>query len=81
MKLQDMKALINATSLSKRNGVYTARKGFFYRHGKDSGTFAQRIADELNATILDHGEQWTPFRGGAPVARSSHWWVKFTVPE
>ncbi len=31
------------------------------------------------AVVLDSGEVWKPFVGGAPLAKSSHWFVKFTV--
>tara|TARA_R110000772_G_scaffold120186_1_gene226379 strand:- start:1143 stop:1391 length:249 start_codon:yes stop_codon:yes gene_type:complete len=67
-------------TLSVRNGVYTARRGFFYRHGKTS----QHIVDKITwpfptATIIDHGEVWKAFNGGAPVSKQSHWWVKFTL--
>ena len=29
----------------------------------------------LQPTIVRSGEVWAPFRGGASVARSSHWYV------
>ena len=32
-----------------------------------------------NAEILESGEVWKDFRGGASVAQQSHWFVKFTV--
>ena len=80
MKLKDIKSKIRVDSLSIRKGIYTARKTFYYTHGKNSSDLADRIINELNnVTIIDHGQQWTPFRGGSSVAKSSHWWVKFTL--
>jgi hypothetical protein len=73
-------------SFSCRNGVYTVRRGFFYRGRATAEGVAQSILKRLvealpdhTITIVGHGEEWKPFRGGAPVAKQSHWWVKFTV--
>ncbi len=67
-------------TISVRGGVYTVRRGFFYTSGKTSNEIALRVARALpEATILGHGEVWKDFRGGAPVAQQSHWWVKFTL--
>ena len=72
--------MIHADSISKKGDIYTARRGFFYTHGGSSDAFAERIKNTFpNAVILDHGEQWRPFRGGATVAQGSHWWVKFKL--
>lgn len=80
MKLVDIKHKIGADTLSKKGEVYTARKQFFYRHGRTAENFAERIAKEFpNAMIDSFSEEWHPFRGGANVANSSHWWVKFTL--
>lgn len=64
---------------SVRGGVFTVRDSFFYT----SGRTAQDLVNEVRAVfptavVLDSGEVWKDFRGGAPVARQSHWWVKFT---
>lgn len=32
------------------------------------------------ACILEANEIWKSFRGGASIANSSHWYVRFTVP-
>jgi len=31
------------------------------------------------ATILDTGDHWAAFNGGASIRRSSHFWVQFTM--
>ena len=70
-----------ADSVTLRNGVWTARRGFFYAHGGSAEAFAAAVRRALpTATVLDSWEKWTPFRGGDSVARGSHWGVKFTVP-
>lgn len=62
-------------------GEFVARREFFYRHGHTSDNLAADILAALpSATILQHGENWKPFRGGASTANSSHWFVRFTVP-
>lgn len=62
-----------------KEGV-VVRRGFFYRHGMDAQKFEGVVLATLNAaglqpTIVRSGEVWAPFRGGASVARSSHWYV------
>ncbi len=69
-----------ADTVSMRDGVITIRRGFFYRMGGSSEKFAARVKEVFpNAEIIDHGEHWAAFRGGASVRNSSHWWVKFTL--
>ncbi len=65
--------------LSKKDGVFTARRGFFYRHGKTSQELADKIAKKFK--VLDHGETFNPFNGGASVKNSSHFWCKFELKE
>lgn len=74
--------VVGVDSCSKRDGVFTARKGFFYTFAGTSEKFAETIKAAFpNAKIIEHGEHWAPFRGGASVAESSHWWVKFTMED
>lgn len=62
------------------SGNYTARRSFFYSRGATSEHVAARIKTALpQAVILDQGTVIKPFRGGAPLAQSTHWWVKFSV--
>ena len=68
---------------SKQNGDIIARRGFFYRNGKSSETFDAHVRNLLEQAglsdkyhIVESGEIWKPFRGGASTANSSHW---FTV--
>jgi len=71
-------------SVSEKNGVWTVRRGFFYRHGGSAERLVEVLVKAFEGTGLvfgmdDMGEVWKPFRGGASVASQSHWWVKFTV--
>jgi hypothetical protein len=78
--------VIGADSVSHKNGVFTVRHEFFYTHGHTADDFAQRIKQQLEtlkiaAEIVDRGSEYKPFRGGAGVARNSHWWVKVRINE
>lgn len=72
-----------ADSVSKRrDGSIVIRRGFYYRHGQDAESFKIAIckvlnkSDDMPYSIKDYGEHWTTFRGGAPLARQSHWFVE-----
>ncbi len=72
--------LIDGCSI--RNGVVTIRIGFFYTHGRTTQTWVDKVKESFpTATIVDSGEVWKPFKGGASLKAQSHWFVKFTVPE
>ena len=80
--MEEMQQKICADALSKRQGIYTARDEYFYRHGKTEQDLVNKIKAVFpNANIIEAGDHWAPFRGGASVARSSHWFVKFTISE
>ena len=82
-----MRALKNAGYVQsvgrKQNGDIVARRTFFYRNGKTSADFDQHVRNVLDQAglidkyhIVESGEMWKTFRGGANAANSSHW---FTV--
>ena len=65
----------------KQNGNVIVRRTFFYRHGVDAAMFRDHVVGCLskayvNATVVDFGEHWAPFNGGARISRGSHWWVE-----
>lgn len=77
-RLADVKK--HFTYASVRGGIYTIRRGFFYTMGKSSYDLKEAVVAAFpDATILEHGEVWKPFIGGASVRRQSHWFVKFTL--
>ena len=66
--------------VSKSNNKFTCRWEFYYRHGKSVKSHEDKILKALpTAHILDSSEIWKPFRGGASVSNSSHWYVKFAI--
>lgn len=67
--------------VSHNKGLTIIRKGFYYTSGYTSAQFSNKITNILTKAgitikVVGHGEVWKPFRGGASVAQSSHWWVK-----
>jgi hypothetical protein len=61
-------------------GVWTVREGFYYTHGRTPEMLAENVRDACpGVTVVDTGTHNAPFRGGAGVRASSHFWVKFTV--
>lgn len=82
MKLKELKTKIHADTYSVKDGVFTLRWGFYYKMGKTKYTFIEKIMSVFpNAIIKDSGEIFKAFRGGASIANSSHWFVKFEIPE
>ena len=80
MKNIEIKDILNADTLSKKDGIYTARWEFFYRFGKTFHDYVDRVKRKFpNAQIIEARENWKPFRGGASTANSSHWYVKFKL--
>lgn len=87
MKRKEILDLISCDSLSKNKaGNWVARKEFFYTNGRTADGYASTIYRDItngkgNVVILDQGEVWKPFKGGAPVSKQSHWWVEFKIIE
>jgi len=78
--------VIGADSVSHKDGIFTVRNEFFFTHGHTAEDFAQRVKQSLETPrlaveIVAQGTEYKPFRGGAGVAKNSHWWVKFRVNE
>jgi len=66
--------------VTKRAGVFTYRRGFFYRNGVTSQDVVDMVkAAYPEAVVVDSGEVWRSFRGAATTAKGSHWWVTFTL--
>jgi hypothetical protein len=72
--------IIGVDELSRSGDVYTARRGFFYRHGNNEDSVVASIRKAYPGMIVvSKGEVDKPFRGGAPIRAQSHWWVKFKL--
>jgi len=79
-KLEEIKDAVGADTISKKNGIITVRKSFFYTHGYTAEQFADRVKQHFpNAQIVSLDEVWKDFRGGATVANQSHWRVDFRL--
>jgi hypothetical protein len=70
----------------KEPGHYTIRKGYFYHHGQDSGTWAKDAEDKMQKAghkvkLVDHGDHFAAFRGGDSVKKGSHFYAKFKHEE
>ncbi|MDD5651555.1 MAG: hypothetical protein PHF86_14265 [Candidatus Nanoarchaeia archaeon] len=77
---EQLKSTLSASTLSKKSGVYTARWSYFYTSGITSDHKVAKVKSVFpQATIIDSGDVWKPFKGGASVANQSHWYVKFTL--
>ena len=80
MKNTDIKEKVNADTISKRDNVYTVRKGFYYKFGGTAIKFVTDVENNIQgAKIIDYGEKFVRFNGGASIASQSHWFVKFTI--
>jgi len=80
--MKDIKEKVHADSYSSKAGVFTLRWGFFYTHGKVVENKIEDVKSAFpEAVIVDYGTEHKDFRGGASVAQSSHWWVKFTFDQ
>lgn len=63
-----------------KNGDIVVRQEYFYRHGQTSRGFASAVSEQLTQAGIQHEvtgswDKFTPFRGGASTARSSHFGV------
>ena len=80
LKLSEIKEKLNVDTISRKENIYTVRKEYFYRFGKDEDTIVEKILVLFpTAKIIDKGDHFAPFRGGASTANSSHWYVKFSI--
>jgi len=83
-KIQEL-VIADDSSKTKR-GTYIFRRTFFYRSGGTAESWAAKVVAQLTEAnvkveVVDRGEVDKPFRGGASVKQSSHWWVEVKVVE
>ena len=85
--IQKIRDNISVDEISKdREGNLIFRRGFFYTNNGSAEQFAARIDNELTNlniphTIVDKGQVWRPFKGGATTKSQSHWWVKVKISQ
>jgi hypothetical protein len=82
-----LKEEVMADMISKtKSGTYMFRKGYFYRHGDTAEGFAVRVESDLKrlgfiTTLIDVGDHYADFKGGAGVKANSHFYVEFDLKE
>ena len=86
MKTTELEQMISADGVSKRNGIFTIRRGYYYTGGYDADKYKENIENQLiendiRFEYVDHGNVWLPFKGGAPLAKQSHWFVKVRITD
>lgn len=64
----------------KKDGSFIIRRGYFYRSGLSGDKFKDEVLMALKlhgftAEVIEWGDHWAPFKGGAPLAQSSHFYV------
>jgi len=83
--LKQIRETVHADQIShKKDGTIIFREGYFYHGGRTAEKFAQRITQALTTagiahTVVDWGDHWATFRGNAPLARSSHFYVQIRL--
>jgi hypothetical protein len=72
--------------LTLSKGLFTFRKGYFYRHGRTAEDVfvntLQRLSDQgFKVSNVEYGDHWAAFDGGAGVRKTSHWWMTCKIEE
>lgn len=79
---ETLRGSFDSVGYSRKENCFIARAGYFYRHGNTPEKYANYVKAKIPAAvIIDSGDHWTPFRGGASLANSSHFYVKFQIPD
>lgn len=83
--LKTIKENVCADQISRmKDGSIMFRNGYFYTHGRTAEKFRDAVVAALTKanvqhTVVDYGDHWTPFNGRATLARSSHFYVQVRV--
>ena len=81
LTMKNLRDAVYADSFGRdRAGDFVVRRGFYYRNGGTAERFRDQVAAQLESagikfTVVNCGEHWAPFRGGASTRNSSHWYV------
>lgn len=79
--IKKIREAVHVDSVGRRkDGCVVVRRGFFYRHGGSAELFAEKVTtalekNNINAHVIDSGEVWKAFSGGATVANRRYWFV------
>jgi hypothetical protein len=80
-----LKQVTTCDSCSKNAaGNFLFRRVFFYKMGGTAEKYASGLVVQLQEAgvkfeVIGQGEVNKPFKGGAPVRQSSHWWVEVKI--
>lgn len=69
---------------TKKGGNILCRWGYFYSHGKTSIQYVEKVTKLLDQhhiqhRIVNNGDHWVAFRGGASTANQSHFYVEIKI--
>lgn len=80
---EKLECVCDTVTYSRKDGTFTARRGYFYRMGNSPEKVAARITSALapiySVDVTALSDHIAPFRGGESVARNSHFKVVFKV--
>ena len=81
-----LKASYGFDTVGRRGDNILVRKGYFYSNGYDEDKLATKALAMLSsagikAGVVQAGNVWKPFKGGASTAAQSHWWVELKIVE
>jgi hypothetical protein len=84
VNLEDIKWKLNADVVGRKTkaGTIIAKWGYFYRMERSPEKYAARVKQLYpNAEIVDKGDHWATFRGGAKTGseQSSYMYVEFKL--
>lgn len=84
MKTKEVRELVGreVDTLSQRDGVFTAKKSYYWGITSNGDAFANKILALVpNSKMVDRGNHWAPFHGGARAGspQDSYFYVKFTI--
>ena len=69
-------------TFSSKGGVYTIKKSYYWGFTEDGSALADKVQQKLpQAVIVDYGNHWHPFVGGAKSgsAKDSFYFCKFKI--
>ena len=84
MKTADLRNIFHSTAdvISQKDGIVTIKKCYYWGVTKSGESYRDKVLELLpTATIVDFGNHFAPFRGGAKAGspQSSYFWVKFRI--
>jgi len=76
---KQVRSALLADSYSVNDGVFTLRWGYFYSRGVTVQDKINYVLEKFpKVKIIDSGNNWKPFRGGATLRNQSHFFVSFS---